>query len=93
MMDRRSFLRRTSIALAGGLILGDAAMELFERLTYTRTLFPSAEIHRWPLGIADMMVSSSVYKLDTTTLPLWGCAPSSDYWLRTAPRFAESWRV
>ena len=40
-MDRRSFLRSTSLALAGGLVVGDAALELFERLTHRKV---------WALG-------------------------------------------
>lgn len=44
MTSRRDFLRRTSLALAGGLIVGDAAMELFERLTHHRKSFPSASL-------------------------------------------------
>jgi hypothetical protein len=35
-MDRRSFLRRTSLALAGGLVLGNEAMEMYERLTHKK---------------------------------------------------------
>jgi hypothetical protein len=35
-LDRRSFLRRTSIALAGGLLVGDEALALFERLTHQK---------------------------------------------------------
>lgn len=47
-MLRRDFLRRTSLALAGGLVVGDAALELFARLTHTRKSFPSAAIvPRW----------------------------------------------
>lgn len=34
-MLRREFFRKTALATAGGLILGDAALELFERLTHT----------------------------------------------------------
>lgn len=44
-MDRLTFLRRSSIALAGGLILGPAALEEFERLTHVRKSFPSAAIN------------------------------------------------
>ena len=44
MTTRRDFLRKTTIALAGGLVVGDAAMELFERLTHKRKSFPSAAI-------------------------------------------------
>ena len=40
-MDRRAFLRSTSLALAGGLVVGDAAMELYERLTHRKV---------WALG-------------------------------------------
>ena len=36
MTSRRDFLRKTSLALAGGLILGDAALEAFERLTHRK---------------------------------------------------------
>lgn len=35
-LSRRDFLRKTSIALAGGLIVGDAALEAFERLTHRK---------------------------------------------------------
>lgn len=35
-MLRRDFLRRTSLALAGGLIVGDQAIELFERLSHRK---------------------------------------------------------
>lgn len=35
-MNRRDWLKRTSLALAGGLVLGDAAMEAFERLTHRK---------------------------------------------------------
>lgn len=33
-MDRRDFLRRTSLALAGGLVVGPEAIEAFERLAH-----------------------------------------------------------
>lgn len=35
-MDRRAFLRRSSLALAGGLLVGDAVMDAYERLTHRR---------------------------------------------------------
>lgn len=41
MATRRDFLRRTSLAIAGGLVVGDAALELFERLTHKKV---------WALG-------------------------------------------
>lgn len=44
MTTRRDFLRKTTIALAGGLVVGDAAMELFERLPHVRKSFPAAQI-------------------------------------------------
>lgn len=34
--NRRDFLRRGAIALAGGLLVGDAALEAFERLTHRK---------------------------------------------------------
>lgn len=40
-MTRRSFLARSSLALAGGLLVGDAALEAFERLTHRKV---------WALG-------------------------------------------
>jgi hypothetical protein len=50
-MLRRDFLRRTSLALAGGLILGDEALEAFARLTHQRKSFPSAAIPRDYYGV------------------------------------------
>jgi hypothetical protein len=69
-MLRRDFLRRTSLALAGGLILGDEALEAFARLTHQRKSFPGADV--WPSGMTDMLTSSSVHNLNTTTYPEWG---------------------
>lgn len=43
---RRDFLRRTSLALAAGLVVGPEVMEAFERLTH-RKVFVSA----WPNGL------------------------------------------
>lgn len=60
-MDRRSFLRRTSIALAGGLVVGDAALELFERLTHTRSLFPSAAIPGYGESVIDTLTRYQVF--------------------------------
>lgn len=36
MLTRRDFLRRGSLALAGGLLVGDAALEAFERLSHRK---------------------------------------------------------
>ena len=41
-MIRRDFLRKTSLALAGGLLVGPAALEVFERLTWRRKFWPGA---------------------------------------------------
>ena len=46
MLSRRDFLRRGSIALAGGLLVGDAALEAFERLTH-RKVFALGEQKKW----------------------------------------------
>ena len=43
-LDRRSFLRRSAITLAGGLVLGDEVLEQFARLTHVRKSFPSAGV-------------------------------------------------
>lgn len=44
-MDRRHFLTRSGLAL-GALIVGDAVLEEFARLTHVRKSFPSAGIGR-----------------------------------------------
>ena len=44
-MLRRNFLRG-SLALAGGLVVGDEVLEAFARLTHQRKSFPSASITR-----------------------------------------------
>lgn len=43
MTSRRSFLTRSGLAL-GALIVGDAALDAFARLTHVRKSFPSAGI-------------------------------------------------
>ena len=65
MTSRRAFLRRTSLALAGGILLGDAALELFARLTHRRTMFPSAwpELHGVPWSMAPG--PESLYTIDS----------------------------
>ena len=35
-MDRRQWLTRTSLAIAGGLLLGNEAMEMYEKLTHKK---------------------------------------------------------
>lgn len=49
-MNRRDWLKRTSLALAGGLVLGDAAMEAYERLTHKKV---------WALGGAGPILFTS----------------------------------
>jgi len=51
-MDRRAFLRRTSLAIAGGLVLGPQVMEMYERLNHKKVwalgeirLIPSRKVH------------------------------------------------
>ena len=51
-MDRRSFLRRSTIALAGGLLVGDAAIEAFDRLTH-RKVFALGGVPESPLGLSE----------------------------------------
>lgn len=50
-MDRRNFIRRTALALAGGLVVGDAALEAFARLTH-RKVFALGS----PLDLDDNLV-------------------------------------
>jgi hypothetical protein len=90
-MDRRSFLRRSSIALAGGLLLGDAALEAFERLTHVRKSFPSAAIiQKWtgkpvyfdmPFQGAYAMIPDGGYECVATTqaLSVWSGPGSVDW--------------
>lgn len=52
MTTRRDFLARTSLALAGGLLLGDEAMEALARLTHRRKSFPSARVGEAQKGYA-----------------------------------------
>lgn len=54
-MDRRLFLRRAAIALAGGLIVGDAALEAMERLTHVRKSFPVAGIQPTPMTASEII--------------------------------------
>ena len=51
-MIRRDFLRKTSLALAGGLLVGPAALEAFERLTWRRKFWPGATFVGRPMHIA-----------------------------------------
>lgn len=67
-LDRRTFLRRTSLALAGGLIVGDAALELFERLTHQKVF---ALGDGWPEGHLDVLTHASVHGLHVGTWSQW----------------------
>lgn len=55
-MDRRQFLRRSGLAVAGGLVAGNAALELFERLTHRKV---------WALGGLPTQVVSGVDRWGT----------------------------
>lgn len=44
MTSRRDFLRKGSLALAGGLLFGDAALEALAQLAHVRKSFPSAAL-------------------------------------------------
>lgn len=71
-MNRRLFLRRASLASAG-LLVGDAALEAFERLAH-RKVFALGGLPRdeWPLGIIDVTTpSSQIWGLSRTTYPEW----------------------
>lgn len=53
-MNRRGFLR-SSLLLAGGLLVGDEALEAFARLTHQRKSFPSARVPVFDSQLANMM--------------------------------------
>lgn len=44
-MDRRNFLRRATLAAVGSLLVGDAALEAFERLTHRKVFALGAIDH------------------------------------------------
>lgn len=46
MMDRRQFLRKGLVALAGGLIVGDAALEMLDQLTHKK-VWAGWDAPRW----------------------------------------------
>ena len=46
-MNRRGFLR-SSLVLAGGLLVGDEALEALARMTHVRKSFPSAGLLQLP---------------------------------------------
>lgn len=75
-MERRDFLKRTSIALAGGLILGDAALEAFERLTHRRTMFPSAGVGgRLIEWRGEMDAAGTLYWEQVSRPKVWNAEP------------------
>lgn len=47
-VNRRGFFR-SSLLLAGGLVVGEEAIDALARLTHTRTSFPSAELFKLPI--------------------------------------------
>ena len=62
MTTRRSFLLTSVKTAAAGLIVGDVMLDYLDRLTWTRTMFPSAEIgypqQQWPRGLIDLLTSA-----------------------------------
>ena len=49
-MNRRVFLR-SSLVLAGGLLVGDEALDALARLTHQRKSFPSARFFKLPTPV------------------------------------------
>lgn len=70
-MDRRSFLRRSTIAVAGGLLLGDAALEAFERLTHRKVFALGGLPQAGMVGLFDITTSASVHRLSSATYQNW----------------------
>ena len=71
MIARRDFLRRSVVSLAGGLLVGDAALEMFARLNHTKIFALGAVRAEYPIGFIDLFYSSSLHSLSTATLPTW----------------------
>src|SRR3990167_9610905 len=64
MMDRRAFLRRTSLALAGGLIVGDAALEMFERLNHSKVFALGGITRTIPVYLQTSWIGAGAMILD-----------------------------
>src|SRR3990167_8126057 len=64
MMDRRAFLRRTSLALAGGLIVGDAALEMFERLNHSKVFALGGITRTIPVYLQTSWIGTGAMILD-----------------------------
>ena len=60
-MNRAAFLRRLALG-AGGLIVGEQALEAFARLTHVRKSFPSAAVHRDAFLFASRPLSSPQWR-------------------------------
>lgn len=75
--SRRDFLRKTSIALAGGLIVGDAAMEMFERLTHNKVFALGGVQH--PVFITESEIRDMMKKIytDMNREIIWHVSPQS----------------
>jgi len=65
MLNRRDFLRKSLIAGVGGLLLGDAALEAFERLTHRKVFalggLPPLQPYR--VDVTDAELSEMLRKL------------------------------
>lgn len=78
-MNRRDWLKKTSITLAGGLILGDAALELFEKLTHRKVfaLGGLSDQHLWGLSTSTypdwsaVTTSTSLQSITGSTYEIW----------------------
>lgn len=71
MLTRRDFLRRTSLALAGGLLLGDAALEAFERLTHRKVFALGAPVPRVTF-FADKVQDRATFRWGANVTDAWG---------------------
>lgn len=67
-MDRRAFLRQTSLAIAGGLVVGPQVMEMYERLNHKKVfalgeirLIPSRKVHHGFTEAQLQTIVSEVY--------------------------------
>ena len=89
MMNRRAFLLASVQASAAGLVVGTSAYELWDRLSWKRTMFPSADIQGD--GLLDILPpGTQLHGLSSQTYADWSvmseafkkCPATPDYeWL------------
>lgn len=100
-MDRRTFLRRTSIALAAGLVVGEEALEAFAKLTHQRKSFPVGVPYQsrfvyWdasikaPPGITYVSLVRVSGNIEVTPEMVKGMKPSERAFVDLTKRWAES---